>query len=149
MNKWNGAHAAVANAKAAIHLTALIDRHTTPEDLTVFRGMSVDGVNQAAFQQRFGSLQVGDVVVDKGFLSTTLDRTVATKFSKKASGGTDFEGFAAAKKHEGVVFEIRAAKGTHCYYSGNNVREMNFRPGTKLKLVERKTPGKFVFEVVQ
>lgn len=56
----------------ARELDSAIEQYTVNEDMTVYRGMFFDD---------FGDLQPGDQIVDRGYMSTSVDPAVASGFA--------------------------------------------------------------------
>jgi hypothetical protein len=63
-------------ATVQANLDSAIDKSSLPENLMAFRGISSDGWS------RFEDLKPGDTFEDKGYVSTTLNRNIATQFAR-------------------------------------------------------------------
>lgn len=102
----------------------------TPKNMKVFRGVSNNVAN---------NMTVGDTVVDKGFMSTSLNK----RFGSAWSGA--------------VAIEIRVPKGSKGAYlgtisnQGNNESEFLLPRGSKLKVLSKTAPPKsrIIAELVQ
>ena len=121
-------------------LASTLDSSKVPMDVVAYRGMRLDGDKQERYVKRYGSLGVGDVVIDKGFLSTSVNARVGLEFSEYDT-------------EPGAVLEIRVPKGAKGLYISSlseipEEGELLLQRGTKLRLVEKKTATHLVFEVV-
>lgn len=121
-------------------LDRAIDKSTIPEDIVSYRGLWLDGKEQSKkFIEKFVP---GAVLSDPGFMSTSINREIASDFGGEQLGS-------------GIVIELRIPKGTKGAYMDvlpENAKhfkqnEVLLGRGTKFKVVSVEK-GKAVVEVV-
>jgi len=111
-----------------------------PEDVAVYKAIMPSTL--------FDSAEVGDVVVDNGFISTTLEQSYAGKYRPQVKT----EGiYKQSEKGKAMVVEIRVPRGTKVILADSTVMsikesELLLRPETKFKIVISRP---LVMEVVQ
>jgi len=88
-------------AETVAHLDSAMGKSNTDRDLVVYRGMQSKSLQNKFTGFGGKSFEPGQVFTDKGFVSTSLDRGVATSFA------------GSKQQPHGVVFEILVPKGFH------------------------------------
>lgn len=102
------------------------DRKKLPLD----RNVTAYRVLRASFSK---SLKVGDVVVDKGFISTTADKKYAKQFNPEQTASA---GWVGAKKPRTTIAAIEIPKGTSTVLYGEaGESEILLGPNTNLKVL--------------
>jgi hypothetical protein len=96
-----------------------ISKTSTPRDLVLFRGTSGTGT------EVFEKLKVGDIYIDKGFVSTTLDIAVVPEFMSTATGGR----YDSRPIEKGYVLEISVPKGSKALSVNSYFRNVSGRYG--------------------
>ncbi len=96
-----------------------ISKTSTPRDLVLFRGTSGTGT------EVFEKLKEGDIYIDKGFVSTTLDIAVAPEFMSTATGGR----YDSRPIEKGYVLEISVPKGSKALSVNSYFRNVSGRYG--------------------
>ncbi len=96
-----GLRAAGTVTNDVVAIDSLMNRSTLKGDEVLFRGLTSQPLLDS-----LDTLQ-GTIIKDPAFMSTTLDRNVATRFLDLA---------AAEQKTKGILMEIRMPKGAHGIY---------------------------------
>jgi SPP1 gp7 family putative phage head morphogenesis protein len=89
----------------------------------VFRGMSLEERKGKMGDSWVAKLKVGDVLEDKGFVSTSQERTTAETFAKNGT-------------FTSVIFRITLPKGTRAMAGNTNEEEIILQRGSKMKVVK-------------
>lgn len=112
-----------------------INSHPIPNDIVVYRFIHKHLIRHMLEWGNSKSLKRNSILLDKGFLSTTL--------STEAVENRDY-----ANLRERSLFTIYVPKGTPCVYvdlvSDMHEQEMLFAPGIKLEVISKHMFGKFV-----
>lgn len=98
-----------------------------PSDTVLYRGISARGgeTTSSTLDRVFGeNLAVGDVLTEKAFLSTTVDRQLAEKFV--TSDGS----------RSGIVLRLETPKGTRALQGRSDEVELILARGTKFKVTK-------------
>lgn len=96
----------------------------TDKDIYTFRGIAIKSKD----------INVGDEILNKGFTSTSIDKTIAKDF---------------ADYYNGVLINIKVSKGTEALYigansgSGYNEAELLFKRNAKIIITEKNEEGIF------
>lgn len=113
-------------------------------DIRMFRGIG------KSYKDTFGkNPQVGDILEDGGFMSTTLSKDIATDFA----GITHNTKPVSEHRQDGVLVEIMIPKGTRCAWLGTfkstGEDELVVERGVKLEVIKVVNPQHIVVKVVK
>lgn len=114
---FRGSTGDVTYQGVADHLLVAMSQTRTTRDVVVFRGVKEGGLPP---------LRVGDELVDRGFISTSMDPGEA-------------EGFSYNKL--GTVLQVVVPKGTPALRGNPDEHELILRPGTRMKVVGKDSNG--------
>lgn len=106
-------------AKKVVSIDAAFAGSALPENLKLYRGVP---------STVFGKMKAGDVVIDKGFQSTTLMQTQGLGFSHIGSGPGN------GSRQKFYALEIRAPKGMPAFAVDGGEREILLPRGVSLRL---------------
>lgn len=94
---------------------------TSTGEMRLYRGMTVAKTASEVSSSWVGRLKVGDTLTDKGFVSTSYNKVDAEMFAGSMGGA-------------GVIFVIRAPKGTRVLAGSQAESELILNRGTKMRV---------------
>jgi len=106
--------------KTTKNIESALNKSIVPDDVIAYRGISskeiVDELND----------NMGKVFTEKGFASTSLDRSIAEQFTGWMTG-------------EGALVRIRVPKGLKGMYIGDREKELLLQKNKKYRIISKKT----------